>query len=55
MTTGYKPPRYVRITADHARKNGVDWTSRSLFFSNQKTTIRMLERLLADLKGEERE
>lgn len=51
----YKPTRYVRISAESARKKGIDWTTRSLFFPDRQDAIRMLETLLKDLKDEREE
>lgn len=43
---------YLSVTVEEARKKGIDWNARRMWFSNSTETVRLLERLVAELKGE---
>lgn len=42
--------RFIRVTSESARRQGIDWTARHIYFSDNRATIALLEKLIKDLK-----
>lgn len=49
-----KATMWLRVTAETARSKGIEWNARGIFFSDRRSTIELLEKVLDDLRGEEK-